>query len=107
MRGDVYRLPSPRGVVGHEQHGARYAVALQSDDLPLSTLIVAPTSASAAPARFRPEITVRGATTRVLVEQLTAVDPQRLGARVGTLSGEELADVAGAVRRVLSLDLPW
>ena len=39
MRGDVYRLRSPRATRGHEQRGARYAVEVQSDDLPLSTLL--------------------------------------------------------------------
>ena len=38
MRGDVYQLRSPRGTRWHEQRGARYAVVVQSDDLPLSTL---------------------------------------------------------------------
>ncbi|WP_218158677.1 type II toxin-antitoxin system PemK/MazF family toxin [Streptosporangium canum] len=57
MRGDVYRLRAPRDAVGHEQRGERFAVLLQSDFLSmLSTLIVAPTSASAGPAIFRPEI---------------------------------------------------
>jgi hypothetical protein len=35
MRGDLYRLKAPRGTRGHEQAGQRYAVVVQSDDLPL------------------------------------------------------------------------
>ena len=47
-RGDVVALPPPRGAIGHEQKGRRYGVVLQSSDLArLSTVIVAPTSASA------------------------------------------------------------
>ncbi|WP_235856957.1 type II toxin-antitoxin system PemK/MazF family toxin [Occultella glacieicola] len=61
---------------GHEQAGRRFAVVLQSDDLPLSTWVVAPTSTGRREASFRPEITIAGAPTRVLVEQLTAVDPE-------------------------------
>jgi mRNA interferase MazF len=78
-------------------------VILQSDDLPLSTLIVAPTSTSARPATFRPQITVNGAETRVLVEQMAAVDPRRLGEGVGYLSADELFSVDTAIRVVLDL----
>ena len=38
------------------QAGARYAVVVQSDDLPLSTWIIAPTSTGRRQASFRPEI---------------------------------------------------
>ena len=44
VRGEVYRLRSPRGARGHEQAGVRYAVVVESDLLPLSTWLVAPTS---------------------------------------------------------------
>jgi mRNA interferase MazF len=99
----VYWLRAPRGTRGHEQNGARYAVVVQSDSLPLSTWLVAPTSTSARAASFRPEIELNGTTTRVLVEQTTAVDPQRLGEHAGRLSSDELADVDEALRVVLSL----
>jgi mRNA interferase MazF len=79
-------------------------VILQADELlQLSTWIVAPTSTSARRASFRPEITVAGQTTRVLVEQLGAVDPERLGARVGHLGAGELRSVEQATRAVLAL----
>ena len=103
MRGDVYRLRSTRGARGHEQAGARYAVVVQSDSLPLSTLLVAPTSTSARPASFRPEIVVHGVTTRVLAEQAAAVDPDCLGKRAGHLSLDELRQVDAALRVVLEL----
>ena len=103
MRGEVFRLKAPRGGRGSEQAGGRYAVVLQSDALPLSTLLVAPTSTSARAASFRPEIVVRGRTTRVLAEQASAVDPTRLGASVGFLSLEDMRRVDAALRVVLSL----
>lgn len=104
MRGDVYRLLAPRGVKGHEQRGTRYAVVVQSDDLELlSTWLVAPTSTSARAATFRPTVEVGGIRTRVLVEQASAVDPGRLGERVGHLSFDELRAVEAALRLVLSL----
>lgn len=105
MRGDVYRLKAPRDVRGHEQTGSRYAVVVQSDDLPLSTWIVAPTSTGRRPASFRPEIEIDGVKTRIMVEQLTVVDPQvRLGEFAGRLSGFEMRAVDDALLAVLSLD---
>ncbi|HEY0639533.1 MAG TPA: type II toxin-antitoxin system PemK/MazF family toxin [Pseudonocardiaceae bacterium] len=103
MRGDVYRLRAPRGTKGHEQAGPRYAVVVQSDALPLSTWLIAPTSTSARPASFRPEIEIDGSATRLLVEQTTAVDPRRLGDRVGRLALHELTEVDRALRIVLDL----
>lgn len=103
MRGDVHRLRSPRGARGHEQSGPRYAVVVQSDALPLSTLLVAPTSTSARAASFRPEVVVDGRETRVLAEQTAAVDPSRLGDPVGRLSYDELRRVDAALRLVLDV----
>lgn len=103
MRGEVFRLQSPRGARGHEQSGVRYAVVVQSDLLPLSTWLVAPTSTSARAATFRPEVSIEGRRTRVLAEQTAAVDPQRLGASAGRLSFEELRQVDAALRLVLGL----
>jgi mRNA interferase MazF len=103
VRGDVFRLCSPRGARGHEQAGTRYAVVVQSDALPLSTWLVAPTSTSARPATFRPEIVLNGTTTRVLAEQAAAVDPDRLGEQAGRLSFDELRQVDAALRLVLDL----
>lgn len=79
---------------------------VQSDLLPLSTWLVAPTSTSAAPASFRPEVEIEGRTTRVLAEQTSAVDPERLGERVGRLSNAELQTLDDALRTVLDLPGP-
>lgn len=104
LRGDVFRFKLPRGV-GHEQHGARYGVVVQADEfLPRSVVLVAPTSTSARPASFRPEIDLDGQTTRVLVEQLGAVDASRLGDLSGHLSPEEQWGVDEALATVLGLD---
>lgn len=103
MRGDVHHLRSTRRSRGHEQAGPRYAVVVQSDALPLSTLLVAPTSTSARAASFRPEVVVDGQGTRVLAEQTAAVDPSRLGDLVGHLSFDELRRVDAALRLVLDV----
>lgn len=104
QRGDVYRFKVPKGV-GHEQQGERFGVIVQSDVmLPRSVVVVAPTSRSAKPASFRPEIAVAGEPTRVLVEQLGAVDAQRLGRRVGHLAAEEMWSIDEALVVLLGLD---
>jgi mRNA interferase MazF len=104
QRGDVHRFKVPKGV-GHEQHGERYGVVVQSNVmLPRSVVVVAPTSRSARPASFRPEIEIDGDVTRVLVEQLGAVDVQRLGRRVSRLTAEEMWSVDDALEVVLGLD---
>jgi mRNA interferase MazF len=101
VRGDVYQLKAPRDTRGHDQRGSRYAVVVQSDLLPLSTRLVAPTSTSARPASFRPEVEIGGKSTLVLVEQIAAVDPERLGPHVGHLSHRDMADIDEAIRVVL------
>ncbi len=100
-RGDIFRV---RLAKGHEQRGPRYAVIVQADELlGLSTAIVAPTSRSAAPATFRPTIEVAGEATRVLVEQLRAVDLDRLEQHAGRLTAEEQRGVDAALELVLAL----
>lgn len=103
LRGDVYRFRLPKGV-GHEQHGDRYGVVVQADEfLPRSVVIAAPTSRSARPASFRPEAEIAGQLTRVLVEQIGAVDASRLGELAGHLTHEEMWGVDEALRAVLGL----
>jgi mRNA interferase MazF len=105
VRGDLYRLKAPRNARGHEQTGSRYAVVVQSGDLPLSTWIIAPTSTGRRSASFRPEIEIDGTRTRVMVEQLTVVDPQlRLGEFAGRLDTFEMRAVDDALMAVLALD---
>ncbi len=104
VRGEIFRLPSPRSARGHEQRGARYAVVVQADEfLDLSTVLVAPTSTQARPASFRPAISLGGTDTRVLVEQTTVVDPERLGRSGGRLGASELRAVDEALMLVLGL----
>jgi len=102
-RGDIFRLRLPAGR-GHEQRGPRYAVIVQADELlGLSTAIVAPTSRNAAPATFRPEVEIDGETTCVLVEQLRAVDLDRLYRHAGQLTLDEQRAVDAALELVLAL----
>src|SRR5215471_21608437 len=98
VRGEVYRLRLPRGTRGSGQRGARYAVVVQANELlALSTVLVSPTSTSAPPRSFRPTVDVDGLQTRVLVEQTTAISPERLGDSVGRLNASELRDLDAAL----------
>jgi mRNA interferase MazF len=103
VRGDVHRIKLP-GKRGHVRQGRRYAVIVQADDLlTLSTVVVCPTSRSAFPASFHPDVTVAEQSTQVLCEMVGAVDARVLGERVGHLSREELHAVEDALLLVLDM----
>ena len=102
-RGDVFELRPRRGT-GHEQRGRRYGVVVQSDALlPSTVVLVAPTSRSARSASYRPEIRVANASTKVMVEQMTAVDGTRLGELVGHATAHEMWGIDEAILTVLGL----
>lgn len=103
VRGDIHaiKLPQRRG---HVQHGRRFAVIVQADDLlALSTVVVCPTSQSAPPASFHPEISIGDESTRVLCEMVGAVDARALGERVGHLTLDERRGIDDALLLVLGL----
>ncbi len=103
IRGDVHRIKLP-GKRGHVQQVRRYAVIVQADDLlALSTVVICPTSRSAFPASFHPEVTIDEQSTQVLCEMVGAVDARVLGERVGHLSREELRAVEDALLLVLDM----
>jgi mRNA-degrading endonuclease toxin of MazEF toxin-antitoxin module len=93
VRGDVHAvtLTHRRDRV---QHGRRYAVIVQADDLlALSTVVACPTSTSTPPASFHPEITIGATPTRVMCEMVGAVDARALGEQVGHLTLAEMRSV--------------
>lgn len=103
VRGDVHAITLPRKR-GHVQQGHRYAVIVQADDLlSLSTIVICPTSRSAFPASFHPEITLLGQPTQVLCEMAGAVDARALGERVSHMTLEERRAVDDALQLVLDL----
>lgn len=71
--------------------------------LPRSVILVAPTSRSARPASFRPEGEIEGEPTRVLVEQVGAVDGTRLAHLVGHVTAEQLWGIDEALLTVFGL----
>ena len=104
QRGDIFTLRLPKGT-GREQRGRRFGVVMQSDALlPRSVVLVAPTSTSAWAASFRPDIEIEGTPTKVLVEQIGAVDVGRLGNLAGHLTPEEQWGIDSALLTVLGLN---
>lgn len=102
-RGDIFELRLPRGR-GHEQRGKRFGILVQADELLLrSVVLVAPTSRSARPASFRPEVVFNEQMTKVLIEQIGAVDTTRLGRFVGHVTPEEMWGIDEALMTVLGL----
>lgn len=103
VRGDVHSISLPRRR-GRVQHDRRHAVIVQADDLlALSTVIICPTSTSALPASFHPEVTLRDEPTRVLCEMVGALDARALGEQVAHLSLDETRAVDEALALVLGL----
>jgi mRNA interferase MazF len=103
VRGDVHEINLPRGR-GRVQHGRRYAVVVQADDLmALSTVVVCPTSRSTPAASFHPDVKVNGDPTKVLCEMVGVVDAGRLGKRVCHLGIDEIDAVDEALGLVLDL----
>ena len=103
LRGDVYAITLPRKR-GHVQHGRRFAVVVQADDLlALSTVVVCPTSTSTPPASFHPEVVIAGERTSVMCEMVGAVDARVLGEPAGHLTFEEIRNVDDALLLVLDL----
>ena len=107
MRGDVYGLRPARQSRGHEQRGRRFAVIVQASRFEhLSTWLAIPTSTSARPFVFRPQIEVPGeGPSLALCEGLVSIDPQeRLSARLGSLTYAEMQEIDKAILLLLDLD---
>src|SRR5207247_6803156 len=103
VRGDVHEIVLPRHR-GRVQSGRRFAVIVQADDLlALSTVVVCPTSQSAPPASFHPEVTLGEDSTRVLCEMVGAVDARALGNQVAHLGLDEMRGIDDALLLLLGL----
>ncbi|MFC7620998.1 type II toxin-antitoxin system PemK/MazF family toxin [Microlunatus sp. GCM10028923] len=104
IRGAIYRVDFGSTKRGHEQRGRRYAVVLSLSSMPWSVVTVIPTSTSAGPAVFRPELDVMGTRTRFLVDQIRTIDTTFVhGDPVGYLDRDEIAEIENAVAHYLGL----
>lgn len=104
IRGALYRVDLGEAKRGHEQRGRRYGLVLSPTSMPWNVVTIVPTSTSAAPAAFRPELPVAGQLTRVLVDQIRSIDVQYLhGEPVDFFGYDEMTVVEHAVRHYLGL----
>ncbi|MGH3716348.1 MAG: type II toxin-antitoxin system PemK/MazF family toxin [Micromonosporaceae bacterium] len=104
IRGAVYRVDLGDARRGHEQRGRRYGLVLSPSDMPWSVATIIPSSRSAQPAIFRPELEIDGVPTRFLVDQLRTIDVTFIsGDPVHYLDRDELTEVEHAVTRYLGL----
>lgn len=104
IRGAVYKIDLGDTKRGHEQRGRRYGVVLSPSRMNWTMATVVPTSTSAQPAKFRPELEVAGRTTRFLADQIRSIDTAYiLGDPVDVLDHYELAEVERAVAHYLEL----
>ncbi len=85
-RGEVYwvHLDPTRG---SEIKKTRPALVISPDDMnsALPRVIVAPLTSKGQPLGCRPKVRFKGKRARILLDQIRAVDKQRLGERMGTV----------------------
>ena len=109
-RGDVIRVELPGQGAGHEQAGARPAVAVQADlsGVDTSTVMIVPFTSNLAvlrlPYTFRVEPSPANGLDRpsvLLVSQLRAIDRRRIRATLGRLDPEDIARLEKEMQRLL------
>ncbi|MGL4174787.1 MAG: type II toxin-antitoxin system PemK/MazF family toxin [Dermatophilaceae bacterium] len=103
IRGAVYRidLGRPRG---HEQGGKRLGLVVSPSESPLSVVVVVPTSTSAGPSIHRPELEIAGRSTRILIDQIRAIDiAYVVGDPVDYLTRDQFGEVELALARYLGV----
>lgn len=104
IRGAVYRVDLGDAKRGHEQRGKRYGLVVSPSSMPWNVATIIPTSTSAQPAIFRPELEVLRTRTLFLVDQIRSVDIAYIhGDPVDYLDRDELAQVEHALTRYFGL----
>ena len=102
-RGEVW-LVALDPTVGREIKKTRPAVVVSPDELNefLDTAIVSPMTSGSSPAPFRVPIAFENKPGLILVEQLRAVDKQRLVRRVGRISGRALVETLRVLQEMFA-----
>jgi mRNA interferase MazF len=104
IRGAIYRVDLGEAKRGHEQRGRRYGLVLSPTSMPWSMATIIPTSGSAGPSIFRPQLEVCGGLTRFLVDQIRTIDVTYIhGDPVHYLDYDELAEIEHTVAHYLGL----
>lgn len=104
IRGAIYRVDLGGARRGHEQRGRRYGLVLSPTAMPWNVVTIVPTSTSAQPAAFRPELSVAGEASRLMVDQIRTVEVKFVhGEPVDFFGHDEMSVVEDVVRRYLGL----
>lgn len=104
IRGAVYPVDLGEAKRGHEQRGRRLGLVISIEQTGWSTVTIAPTSTSAQPAIFRPDVVVAGRETRILIDQIRTIDSSYVtGELVDYLSRDDMAQVEHGLARYFGL----
>jgi mRNA interferase MazF len=104
IRGAVHPIDLGDAKRGHEQRGRRLGIVINVEQKAWSTVTIIPTSTRAAAAIFRPELVIAGRETRILIDQIRAIDVSYVdGELVDYLSRDDLAQVEHSLSFYLGL----
>jgi mRNA interferase MazF len=104
IRGAVYPVDLGDAKRRHEQRGRRLGLVISIEQNAWSTVTIIPTSASAQPAVFRPDVIIAGRDTRILIDQIRTIDTAYVtGELVDYLSHDDMAQVEHSLSRYLGL----
>ena len=104
IRGAVYPVDLGDAKRGHEQRGRRLGLVVSIEQDAWSTVTIIPTSTSAQPSVFRPEVVVAGRETKVLIDQVRTIDLSYVsGEVVDYLTRDDLAQIEHGLSRYLGL----
>src|ERR1700722_5061233 len=104
IRGAVYPVDLGDAKRGHEQRGRRLGLVISIEQDAWSTVTVIPTSTSAQPSVFRPEVVIAGRDTKVLIDQIRTIDVSYVtGELVDYLTRDDMAQVEHGLSRYLGI----
>jgi mRNA interferase MazF len=104
IRGAVYPIDLGDAKRGHEQRGRRLGLVISIEQNAWSVVSIIPTSSSAQPSVFRPEVVIAGQETKILIDQVRTIDVSYvIGELVDYLSQDDMAQVEHSLSRYFGL----
>ena len=104
IRGAVYPVDLGDAKRGHEQRGRRFGLVISVEQKAWSVVTIIPTSTSAQPSIFRPELVIAGRETKILIDHIRTVDLSYItGKLVDYLSRDDMAQVEHSLSRYFGL----
>src|SRR5690242_10354840 len=105
IRGGIYPIDLGEPKRGREQSGRRYGLVISIQRDHWSVVTVIPTSTSAQPAEFRPEIEFNGVSTRLLIDQIRTIDTKYVTGEIEHYLTHDEMEVIGDILGIyLGLD---